>query len=91
MHGRGSGPSTPTSDTAGRDNAGGTPQTARPCHVVPRHATWLFLTRTDAAQIGLTRAVSAETAEMANSSRKGRVRPKFQKKKKKGAKRTVWT
>ena len=36
MHGRGSGPSAPASNTAGRGDAGGTPQTARPCRVVPR-------------------------------------------------------
>ena len=41
-----------------------------------------FSTRADAAQIRPTRAVSAETTEMAGSSRNGRVRPKFKKKKK---------
>ena len=57
---------------------------------VSRRATWRFPNRADvaqiganAAQIGLTRSVSACIG------RNGRVRPKFKKKKKKGAKRTV--
>ena len=36
MHGRGSQASAPASDAAGRGDAGGTLQTARPCRVVPR-------------------------------------------------------
>ena len=83
MHGRDSQASAPTSDAAGRGNARGTPQTVRPCRVVPRRATWRFPNRVDAAeigadaaQIGPTRSVSAGQAEI-------------QKKKKKGAKRTV--
>ena len=77
-----------------RRDAGGSPQTARPCHVVLHRATWRFPNRADAAEIG------ADTAEIgADSVRIGRigryrpkrpVRPKFKKKKKKGAKRTVW-
>ena len=60
---------------------------------VPRRATWRFPNRADAteiganaAQIGPTRSVSALLACI---GRNGRVRPKFKKKKKKGAKRTV--
>ena len=85
MHGLGSRPIAPASNAAGRGNTGGTPLTARrsvSCHVdSPTH--------THVAQIGPTRAVSAKTAETANSSRNGRVRPKFKKIKKKSAKRTV--
>ena len=84
MHGCGSEPSAPAFDAAGRGDAGGTPQTTRPCRVVLHRATWLFPTRADTAEIGPTRSVSAVSACI------GRVRPKFKKKKKKGAKRTVW-
>ena len=84
MHGRGSGPSAPASDAATREGRRRLHVRAASCHVD-------FLTRVNAAQIGPTRAVSAETAEMAGSSQNGRVRPKFKKKKKKkkGVKRTV--
>ena len=51
MHGRGSQASAPASDAAGRGDAGGTPQTARPCHVVPRGDS----------RIGPTRLKSAPT------------------------------
>ena len=68
-----------------RGDAGGTPQTARPCCVVPRGDSRIEPTRADVAQIGPTRSVSAVSACI------GRVRPKYiKKKKKKGAKRTVW-
>ena len=66
MHERGSQASAPASDAAGRGDAGGTPQTTRPCRFVPRRATWQVPNRADApeigadaAQIGLTRSVSA--------------------------------
>ena len=94
MHGRGSQASAPASDAAGRGDVAGTPQTARPYHVGPRHATWQVLNRAnateigayaaeigaDAAKIGPTRFVLAVSACI---SRNGRVRPKFKKKKKK--------
>ena len=100
MHGRGPKAGAPASDAAGRDDAGGMPQTARPSRVVPRHTTWWILTRAvaaeidadtteigaDAAEIGPTRFVSAALACI---GRNGRVRPKFKKKKKKRCKRTV--
>ena len=61
---------------------------------MPRRATWRFPNRADAveigadaAQIGPTQSVSAVLACI---GRNGRVRPKFKKKKKKGAKRIVW-
>ena len=70
MHGRGSQASAPVSDVAGRGDAGGSPQTARPCHVVLHRATWRFPNRADAAEIG------ADTVEIgANSVRIGRYRP----------------
>ena len=60
---------------------------------VPRRAMWRFLNQADAAEIGAdaaeigpTRFVSVVSA---CNGRNGRVRPKFKKKKKKGAKRTV--
>ena len=88
MHGRGSQASAPASVAAGRGDAGGTPQTARPCCVVPRGDSRIEPTRADAAQIGPTRSVSTVSFCI---SRNSRVRPKFKKKKKKkGAKRTVW-
>ena len=66
MHKRGSQASAPASDAAGRGDAGGTPQTTCPCRFVPRCAMWQVLNRADAleigvdaAQIGLTRSVSA--------------------------------
>ena len=74
MHGRGSQASAPSSDAAGRGDAGGTPQTARPCRVVPRGESRIGPTRADAAKIGADAAQTAETA---------RFMPKFKKKKKK--------
>ena len=77
MHGRGSQASAPASDAAGRGDAGGTPQTARPCRVVPRGESRIGPTRADAAKIGVdaaeigpTRSVSAVSAETAESGRK---------------------
>ena len=76
-----------------RVRSGGTTQTARPCRVVPRGDSRIRPTRLKSAptrpksgRLGPYRPVSAETAD---SVRIGRVRPKFKKKKKKGAKRTV--
>ena len=91
MHGRGSQASAPASDAAGRGDAVGTRQTARPCRVGPRRATWQVPNRADAAEIGAdlaeigvdaakigpTRSISAETAESGRNSKK--------KKKKEGA------
>ena len=98
MHGRGSQAGAPVSDAAGRGDAGGTPQTARPCRVVPHDDSRIEPTRADAveigadaaeisadaAQIGPTRSVSAESADIGRNGRSGR-----NSKKKKGAKRTV--
>ena len=84
MHRLGSRPLTLTSDAAGRGDAGGTPLTT--CRASSYHMD--SPTRADAAQIGLTRAVSAktgETAEMAETPKSGQN----SKKKKKSAKRTV--
>ena len=94
MHGHGPKADSPASDAAGRGDAAGTPQTARPCRVGPRRATWQVPNRADAAgvgadsaeigadaaKIGPTRSVSAETAELGRNSKK---------KKKKRCKRTV--
>ena len=103
MHGRGSQASAPASDAAGRGDAGGTPQTARPCRVVPRRATWRVPNRADAAkigadaaqigadaaQIGPTRSVSADIGRnRPESAEMALFGPKL-KKKKKGAKRTI--
>ena len=87
MHGRGSQASAPASDAVGRGDAGGTPQTTHLCRIVPRGDSWIGPTWADAAQIGPTRSVSTVSFCI---SRNSRVRPKFKKKKKKGAKRTVW-
>ena len=68
MHGGGSGPSTPASFAVGRGrDAADRASVSRLAASCPVD----FPTRVDAAQIGLTRAVSAETAEMAGSSRNG--------------------
>ena len=106
MHGRGSQASAPASDAAGRGDAGGTPQTARPCRVVPRGDSRIGPTRADAAKIGADAAeIGADAAQIgptrsvsAGIGRIGRYRPKRpdlgrnskKKKKKKGAKRTIW-
>ena len=103
MHGRGSQASAPASDAAGRGDAGGTPQTARPCRVVPRRATWRVPNRADAAKIGADAAEIGADAAQIGSTRSvsadiGRYRPKRpdlgrnskkKKKKKKGAKCTI--
>ena len=100
MHGGGPKAGAPASNVAGRGDAAGTPQTARPCRVGPRRTTWQVPNRADAAEVGAdsaeigpdvakigpTRSVSAISACI---GRNGRVRPKFKKKKKKRCKRTV--
>ena len=58
MHGCGSQASAPMSDAAGRGDARGTPQTVRPCRVVPRGDSRIGSTQADAAKIG------ADTAEI---------------------------
>ena len=60
MHGRGSQASAPASDTAGHGDAGGTPQTARPCRVVPRGNSRIGPTRPKSGRLGPYRPVSAE-------------------------------
>ena len=77
MHGRGSQASAPVFDAAGRGDGGGTPQTTRSCHVVPRGDSRIGPTRADAAeigavtaQIGPTQSVSAEMAESGRNSKK---------------------
>ena len=97
MHGHGSQAGTPASDAAGRGDAGRTPQTAHLCRVVPRGKSWIGPTRADAAEIDVdSMEIGADAAQIeptrsvsACIGRNDRVRPKF-KKKKKGAKRTVW-
>ena len=86
MHGRGSQAGAPASDAVGRGDVGGTPQTARPCRVVPRGKSRIGPTRLKSAptqpksgRLGPYRPVSAETAELGRNS-----------KKKKRCKRTVW-
>ena len=77
MHGRSSQASAPVSDAAGRGDAGGTPQTVRPCRVVPRGDSQIGPTRADAAEIsadeaeiGPTWSVSAKTAKSGRNSKK---------------------
>ena len=93
MHGRGPKAGTPASDAAGLGDAAGTPQTAHPCRVKPRHATWQVPNRADAAEVGTDSAeISADAAKIGPTrsvsavsaciGRNGRVRPKFKKKKK---------
>ena len=48
MHGLGLGAGAPASDAAGRGDAAGMRQTARPCRVGPRRATWQGPNRADA-------------------------------------------
>ena len=87
MHGCGPKVGAPASDVAGRGDAAGTPQTARPCRVGPCRATWQGPNRADAAEVGAdsaeigadaeigpTRSVSAVSACI---GRNGRVRPKL--------------
>ena len=89
MRGCGSQASTPASVATGHRDAGGTPQTARPCRVVPHGNSRIGPTRLKSAltqpksgRLGPYRPywpISAETAESGRNS-----------KKKKGAKCTVW-
>ena len=81
MHGRDIQPSAPTSNTAGCGDVGGTSQTACPCRVVPRPATWQLPNRADAAEIGAdaaqikpTWSVSAVSAISVNIGRRP-IRP----------------
>ena len=85
----------------GDQNLGGTPQTARPCRVVPRGESQIGPTRADAAKIGAdaaeigadatkigpTRSVSAVSADI---GRNGPIWAEIQKKKKKKVQRTIW-
>ena len=100
MHGCGSQASAPASDAAGRGDAAGMPQTARPCRVGPRCATWQGPNRADAGRRGSVRRRYGRNRRRrgrnrADSARIGRIglyRPKRpsqaeiqKKKKKKGA------
>ena len=97
MHGCGPKAGAPASDAAGHGDAAGTPQTARPCRVGPRRATWQVPNRANAAEVGTDSAeIGTDAAKIGPTrsvstciSRNGRVRPKFKKKKKKRCKRTV--
>ena len=96
MHGRGSQASAPASDAAGRGDMGGTPQTARPCRIVPRGDSRIRPTRADAveigadaAQIGPTQFVSAISACIGRIGLYWPSQVEIQKKKKKGAKCTL--
>ena len=51
MHGLGLGAGAPASDAVGRGDAAGTPQTARPCRVVPRGKARIGPTRLKSAPI----------------------------------------
>ena len=84
MHGHGPKAGAPASDAVGCGDAAGTSQTARPCRVGPRRATWQGPNRADAAEVGAdsakigadaakigpTRSVSAETAESGRNLKK---------------------
>ena len=83
MHGRGPKAGAPVFDAAGRGDAVGMRQTARPCRVGPRRATWQGPNRADAAEVGAdsaeigadaakigpTRSVSAVSACIGRNSR----------------------
>ena len=79
MHGRGPMAGAPASDAAG------TLQTAHPCRVGPRRATWQGPNRADAAEVGADSAeIGADAAKIgptrsvsAYIGRNGRVRPKL--------------
>ena len=90
-HGRGTRGAAPASDTAGRGDTQGTPLPARPaatCHMDP---TWFSPTRADAASTQAdSPGIRPTRAWIGHIGRNGRFRPKFKKKKKKGAERTVW-
>ena len=78
-----------------RGDAGGTPQTARPCRIVPRGDSRIgptqlksaptrpksVPTRPKSGRLGPYRPYRPVSAESACISRNGRVRPKFKKKK----------
>uniref|UniRef100_A0A7N2M6W8 Serine/threonine-protein phosphatase n=1 Tax=Quercus lobata TaxID=97700 RepID=A0A7N2M6W8_QUELO len=76
MHGCGSQAGAPASDAAGRGDAGGTPQTARPSRVVPRRATWRIPTRADAGRRGQNRRRRGRNrADSVRIGRIGQYRP----------------
>ena len=88
MHGLGPKAGAPASDAAGRGDAAGTRQTARPCRVGPRRATWQGPNRADVAEVGADSAeIGADTAKIGSTrsvsavsaciGRNGRVRPKL--------------
>ena len=90
MHGHGSQASAPASDAAGRGDVGGTPQTVRPCRVVPHGDSRIGLTRADAAKIGADAAeIGANAAQIGPTRSVSAGQAEIQKKKKKGAKRTI--
>ena len=65
MHGRGAQASAPASDAVGHGNAAGMSQTARPCRVGPRRATWQVPNRADVAEIGADSAeIGADVAKI---------------------------
>ena len=94
MHRRGPQASAPASDAAGRGDVGGTPQTARPCHVVPRGDSRIGPTRLKSAptrpksapmrpkssRLGPYQPVSVKSAGI---GRNGLIWAEIQKKKKK--------
>ena len=90
MHGRGSQAGAPVSDATRRGDAGGTPQTARPCRVVPHGDSRIEPTRADAVEIDADAAeISADAAQIGPTRSVSAGQAEIQKKKKKGAKRTV--
>ena len=79
MHGRDSQGRAPASDAAGRGDKGGTPQTARPCRVGPRRATWQGPNRADAGRRrfgGNRRRRGQNRADSVRIGRIGLYRPK---------------
>ena len=76
MHGLGSRPLAPAFNAVMQEGRRWPRVGAASCHVDS-------LTHAEAAQIGLTQVVSAETGKMASSSRNAQVKPKFKKKKEK--------
>ena len=100
VYGRGPKAGAPASDAAGRGDAAGTPQIARPCRDGPRCATWQVLNRADAGRRGWSRRRFGGNRRRrgqnrADSVRIGRIglyrpkRPSQAEKKKKRCKRTV--
>ena len=97
MHGRGSQASAPASDAAGRGDMGGTPQTARPCRIVPRGDSRIRPTRLKSAptrpksgRLSSYRPYRPVSAESACIGLYWPSQVEIQKKKKKGAKCTLW-